>query len=423
MHKYKSLLAFTIVELLIVIVVIGILATITIVSFGGIAGQANQASLKSDLDANSRKLQLYFTQYGSYPTTFDGSNCPTAPVADTNYCLKISSGNSITYQIDSSNLSDYALYATRGTTIFKVSSTAPPTATKLTAPCPTGFIVVPGSTTYGTSDFCVMKYEAKCASMSALSAGLTTSPGNYYDSDLACTSANSRAVVSLASGFPIMNMNQVTASSRASTTSGCTGCKLMTEAEWLTIAQNVLSNPVNWSGNIVGSGYLYSGHNSSNYVNGTLDASSDTNGYYKTGNTSGNTKRTLTLTNGEIIWDFSGNAWEWTAGQTTGGQPTGSPYALREWTAVSGGTISPSPFPSTTGLSGANTWNSSNGIGQVYSDSADSTQRGFMRGGGFAFSYSSSSAVSGVLALRLDIAPSTNLLSGCCYEVGFRSTR
>ena len=88
---------FTIVELLIVVVVIGILAAITIVSFGGVTSQANVASLQSDLDNNSKKLQLYFTQYGSYPTALDGSNCPSSPTADTNYCLKASGGSTITY--------------------------------------------------------------------------------------------------------------------------------------------------------------------------------------------------------------------------------------------------------------------------------------------------------------------------------------
>ena len=61
LNKTKQLKAFTIVELLIVIVVIGILAAITIVSFGGITSQANVAAVKSDLDSNSRKLQLYST--------------------------------------------------------------------------------------------------------------------------------------------------------------------------------------------------------------------------------------------------------------------------------------------------------------------------------------------------------------------------
>jgi len=268
-----------------------------------------------------------------------------------------------------------------------------------------------------------MKYEAKCASTSALSTGLTTATNVYNNGTTACTAANSRAVVSVSSGNPLVNVDQNTASSYATNTNGCTGCKLITEAEWLTIAQNVLSNPINWSGNAVGSGYIYSGHNDNSSGN-SLPASDDSNGYSGTGNTAGQTattygmqgnsqKRTLTLTNGETIWDMAGNVWEWTAGTKTGGQPTGTPGAWREWTAVSGGTISPSPYPSTTGLSGASAWNSSNGIGMIYSDSADATLRGFRRGGMWDLA-----SYAGVLSLDLSLP-----IAASNTGLGFRVSR
>ena len=411
-NKLESNKGFTIVELLIVVVVIGILAAITIVSFGGVTSQANNASLQSDLDSNNRKLQLYYAQYGSYPTALDGSNCPSAPTADTNYCLKGSTGNTLTYQGSSV---DYSLYETKGSTIYKTSPTSAPFSTKLATVCPSGFIVVPGSTTYSTSDFCVMKYEAKCALTASPTVGLTTpnTGSNTYANDTtACTSANSRGIVSTSSGLPVANIDQATSTTYATNTIGCTGCGLISEAQWLTIAQNVLSNPVNWSGNAVGSGYIYSGHNdySPSYL---LTASDDSNGYFGTNDTSGNQKRTLTLTNGETIWDMAGNVWEWTSAQKIGGQPTGTPGTWREWTAVSGGTISPSPFPSTTGLSGASTWNSTNGIGKIWSDSADNTLHGFMRGGGW-----SNGSAAGVLSLNVGDPPTS-----AYYFIGFRVAR
>jgi len=115
LNKLESNKGFTIVELLIVVVVIGILAAITIVSFGGITGQATKTALISDLDANTRKMQLYYTQYGSYPTSFYASNCPSAPIVDNNYCLKKSSANTIysytgtssTFMLVMKNNSDY----------------------------------------------------------------------------------------------------------------------------------------------------------------------------------------------------------------------------------------------------------------------------------------------------------------------------
>jgi prepilin-type N-terminal cleavage/methylation domain-containing protein len=87
---------FTIVELLVVIVVIGILAAITIVSYTGISQRAVAASIQSDLANASQKLKMYQVENGAYPTQFtndgNGSYCPT-PV-DTRYCFKTSPGNS-----------------------------------------------------------------------------------------------------------------------------------------------------------------------------------------------------------------------------------------------------------------------------------------------------------------------------------------
>src|SRR5665647_486623 len=82
---------FTIVELLVVIVVIGILAAITIVAYAGISQRAVVSTLQSDLTGNATKLKAYYTLYMSYPTAMDGSNCPTAPTVDSSYCLKSSS--------------------------------------------------------------------------------------------------------------------------------------------------------------------------------------------------------------------------------------------------------------------------------------------------------------------------------------------
>src|SRR5674476_19977 len=87
---------FTIVELLVVIVVIGILAAITIVSYTGISQRATVASIQSDLSNSAQQLKLYYTEYGAYPTNdlSTGNHCPTSPNNDTKYCLKLSSGNS-----------------------------------------------------------------------------------------------------------------------------------------------------------------------------------------------------------------------------------------------------------------------------------------------------------------------------------------
>jgi len=88
---------FTIVELLVVIVVIAILAAITIVSFTGISQKASLASIQSDLSNASNLLKMYFTEYGSYPIIATDSNCPSSPIVDNKYCLKLSPNNTKTY--------------------------------------------------------------------------------------------------------------------------------------------------------------------------------------------------------------------------------------------------------------------------------------------------------------------------------------
>lgn len=65
--KKQTQPGFTIVELLIVIVVIGILAAITIVAYNGIQGRANDAAIKSDLSSIAKKIQFYKVDQGVYP--------------------------------------------------------------------------------------------------------------------------------------------------------------------------------------------------------------------------------------------------------------------------------------------------------------------------------------------------------------------
>ena len=69
-----ALRGFTIVELLVVIVVIAILATITIVSYTGISQRATTASLQSDLTNAVTQLKLDQVTNSSFPTTLALAN-------------------------------------------------------------------------------------------------------------------------------------------------------------------------------------------------------------------------------------------------------------------------------------------------------------------------------------------------------------
>lgn len=58
---------FTIVELLIVVVVIGILATVTVAAYGGVQGRSHDAAVRSDLSNMAKKIKIYAIENGTYP--------------------------------------------------------------------------------------------------------------------------------------------------------------------------------------------------------------------------------------------------------------------------------------------------------------------------------------------------------------------
>ncbi|HUB93218.1 MAG TPA: type II secretion system protein [Verrucomicrobiae bacterium] len=68
--KQKSK-GFTIVELLIVIVVIAILATLVIVTFTGIQQKARDSKRQTDIDALDSHLEAFYANNGYYPTITD----------------------------------------------------------------------------------------------------------------------------------------------------------------------------------------------------------------------------------------------------------------------------------------------------------------------------------------------------------------
>lgn len=72
--KLNKLSGFTIVELLVVVVVIGVLATITMVSYSGVQNKAVTASLQSDLNKASTLLAMDQIVNNMYPTTIANAN-------------------------------------------------------------------------------------------------------------------------------------------------------------------------------------------------------------------------------------------------------------------------------------------------------------------------------------------------------------
>lgn len=83
----RRLSGFTIVELLIVIVVIGILAAITIVAFNGVQQRARINQASSDLASLKKAMLAYKVRHGELPPVGDSwnysANPPTCPSINT----------------------------------------------------------------------------------------------------------------------------------------------------------------------------------------------------------------------------------------------------------------------------------------------------------------------------------------------------
>jgi prepilin-type N-terminal cleavage/methylation domain-containing protein len=65
---------FTIVELLIVVVVIGILAALVITTYTGIQAKSRDSKRLTDLQNVQTNLELYFQTAGYYPSLTDMNN-------------------------------------------------------------------------------------------------------------------------------------------------------------------------------------------------------------------------------------------------------------------------------------------------------------------------------------------------------------
>jgi formylglycine-generating enzyme required for sulfatase activity len=333
--------------------------------------------------------------------------------------------------------------------------------------CPTGFVHVPGDPLYGTGDFCVMKYEAKCASTSDPTTGIQPAAGNACSGENAgdyygtyknntagcyCSSANSKQIVSVASGFPIAYIAQDDGSvNDAKSYCEANGWHLITNNEWMTIARNAERQGANWcdsNGNNCGftpgqSGkILAAGHNDN--VNDTAAGgdgnsaiiASSNDSYACYGTNTGVTvcnggasqqKRTHTLSNGEVIWDLAGNVWEWTDNvvqRKDEPECQGSACVVGwQWSDFASGSTNSYLLNNGQGsamgydvIRPSNPlWNANQGVGRIYhySDPADVNTTGyaFLRGARWV---DGSSA--GVFALNLFNTPGH---SGY-YHIGFR---
>jgi hypothetical protein len=154
----------------------------------------------------------------------------------------------------------------------------------------------------------------------------------------------------------------------------------------MTIAHEIEMTATNWSSGVVGTGMLNRGHSdvSPDSAIAVINANDP---YIGTGNNSGQAagsgweqKRTHTLSNGQVIWDFSGNISEWVdwsmAGGLTGG-PTSCLVGWSEFPDVACTDLAAADYMplNPAGISSAS-YNSTYGLGQFFGGIGGATRRG-----------------------------------------------
>jgi len=321
--------------------------------------------------------ELRFSELAANGANFVGFKAPDTLGADKIWTLPAADGTS--GQVLKTDGSGALSWANNASGVM--TGTGGGAAPHPSSGCPTGYTLVPGDTDYGTTDFCVMKYEAKFGDKGAVSQATEVPARGGISQNTAYAACRN-----LGPGYALIN-----------------------NAEWMTIASNIANVGTNWSGGTVGSGALNHGHTDGTPGDALAAVTDDNDPCNGTGQTCSsstwnNQRRTHVLSNSNVIWDFSGNVWEWVDYYNRDNKPTPANAAWNEYTAVSGSTyMAKNRLVPTNALKSwwSDSWNgATNGIGQYY---------GGTNGGGGALLRGGAWDVgsgAGVFAVSLGNAPS-----------------
>ena len=397
--KTKS---FTLIELLVVIVIIGILSGVIVISVTNYINDAKNTKIVAELSNLSKSFEGYSNYYvgslciedtannAAFLSYYGLSSYPKHP----NYTA---GSTSLTTNDCYLYFSDGTNYSIRTPSVGNKGYLIQESRTQKTKPieknCETGWIP------FGNR--CVMQYEARAKS----------DADSTIDADGLYVTLSSNSPTSTGSGLPWRSITQIDAKAECESI----GAHLITNAEWMAIARDIESVSSNWAGVVLNRGHT------DNVPASALAASTDSDPYSGTGQTTGEQKRTHTLSNGEVIWDFAGNVRDWVDDKvscfvdvcpsTLTPRPTGwqNYTAITSWGKYSRAELG--VFGSFTGTT--------NGVGKFLSDvdsasgSSDTYTHAFLRGGAW-----NSLSNGGVFTCDLDYSP-----FGTISNSGFRCVK
>ena len=292
---------------------------------------------KGQQDSNTKNVTITTNNAPTAPTSLSLSNPVVSPgFEDTPKILVggVKKGDTINLYTDENCSVQIGTAASSGSTVEITTSSLTPTTYTFYAQaigenasdcstanvnyerrnCPIGYVPVPANPVVGVNNnFCVMKYEAKAwsddNSNTIVDSGEVDADGCGEPS---CSTSNWAVIpiykpASVETGLPWRHISQAQAIQACDALNdvGETNFALISNPEWMAIARNIEAQDVNWTGGTVGIGQLFQGNNGYN------TPSSYNIGGIPDGGTGRNPKAMHVLSNGEEVWDISGNVWNW----------------------------------------------------------------------------------------------------------------
>ncbi|MEC9488791.1 MAG: prepilin-type N-terminal cleavage/methylation domain-containing protein [Halanaerobium sp.] len=110
-HRFlKDRNGFTLIELMIVIVVIGILASIAVPKISDVREKANIAVIKSELHNIQTAMEMFYVDHNQYPEDATLTGDATGDIGETSYDLAVNLDYSYTYETTSEGYLVYIQY-------------------------------------------------------------------------------------------------------------------------------------------------------------------------------------------------------------------------------------------------------------------------------------------------------------------------